>query len=534
MGLRPSLLLLTALVTSGCFSMRNKPFEREVAADELKPIAELARLPVAGAAGEPASTRTSLRAPEFYQAPTPTVAIAPQPEIEAAALTAPDVRTEVKGAGDGSMKLDVVRITGDRPVEHKIPDYSPEQTQMMVCTAQKNGLNVANTRKAHEATLKAAEMLDKVGLKQATMADYNAAERARQDAVRNALFPVPFLNALLPTFKKSDLPKPQSKGLVIEDTDMFTYRAAGREVMAVSGLVRNTTTERKLAPPLTMRLLDHWEFHLAGQTSLLPFEWLEPGEAKPFELQFINPPSTADEAYVHFAPPFSYRMPRACDDAEPAGDAPDQRPFDYKPSELNALTQFIRREAELGWGCRTNATDRCGAARGRLSWRDQFVVADALDEAWETVRAANALRAGLGAGKATQAEVDAGERDRLASVTLIATLGKQALERAGAQAKDVKVALASSTYGRDKQGLFVQVAGTVTNTGQGQADIAALMLALVDRYELPLTTAVIDWPQTLAPGASLPFAERIALGREPPTDIKWQVRVGAMAGVSPQ
>src|SRR5262249_55564151 len=125
----------------------------------------------------------------------------------------------------------------------------------------------------------------------------------------------------------------------------------------------NTTSERAELPPLTLAAIDQWQFILAGQTSLLPVEALEPGESKPFELRFHNPPDTTYEVYVHFAPPFEYRMRRECDAADAGLDPPPPAPRTaadiaaitspiHTAPELNLLTRIYRNEAQSTWNLR--------------------------------------------------------------------------------------------------------------------------------------------------------------------------------------
>jgi hypothetical protein len=367
--------------------------------------------------------------------------------------------------------------------------------------------------------------------------------------------PVPLLGLFVSTTeKKESLPEAAYKGARIENTDLFTFKENGREVIAVSGVVRNTGAVAIELPPITLRAIDQWNFVIAGQTALLPFETLAPGEARPFETRFLNPPTYTDEVYVHFAPPFAYRSPRDCEFFDPskfdetaslAETKPAQRASffadplptvststgPYSAGELNELMLYFRRESEAAWRCANEAQDTCVGAQ-RLHWRDMFVLSEALDEAWV------ALRAAEGKGSAEDVATGAAARDR--TINRVRTLAEKALARAGAQARDIDVKIATSTYGRDETGLFVEIAGTVHNSSAEARRVDALMIAFVDRLELPLSSLAIDVGIELAPGQSKPFTQRIAAGRGgrqrnyapgriPPREIPWEVRVGAMA-----
>ena len=70
------------------------------------------------------------------------------PPADGGSATAPLERTEVRGAGDGSMKLDRVVVTGSKDIPHRAPDFSSEQAAAMLCAAHKGGLQRRATRGA--------------------------------------------------------------------------------------------------------------------------------------------------------------------------------------------------------------------------------------------------------------------------------------------------------------------------------------------------------------------------------------------------
>lgn len=542
----------------GCIVIpKPKPFERPIEAQQLRQIAP----PTAVAAAQPQPAPND----------TPTVT-PPPPNPPSTTPEPPPARTDIKGEGDGSMKLDRVTITA-KDIPHRAPNYSPEQMASMVCAAQKSGFNLDGARKAHAATVAAKEMRERLAAGTATLKQSDQAELARQDAVRNFSAPGPLVGLIVALAggnrKKDDLPKPRFEDVVIENPDLFTFKENGKEVMAVSGVIRNTGKARVQLPPLTLEAIDEWDFVLAGQSALLPFEYIEPGESRTFELRYLNPPEYTAEVYVHFAPPFAYRGRRDCDffdpstfDANDSLDAVTARPRGsprsqvtsdapgYTAAELNILTQYYRRESATVWRCRDADKRGCYWAAHALPWRDMFTMAEAIDEAWIALRAAEESARRLAAGTGTQAEADKAELARNVAIRKFSDMGDRALARAGGSVKDVVVDLASSNFGRDKKGLFVEFSGTLRNTGTEPRTIDALMVAFVDRFELPLSSVAVDFPKVLAPGESAPFSQRIdarqnngpnsidiefgpgtkaqALARVPPQEIPWKVRVGAM------
>lgn len=527
------------LAAGGCFSLpKPPPFERTVAAKQL----ELASAPEAVIAG-------------------PALVVIGQP---AAAGPAPE-RTDVQGAGDGSMKVAAADkanrvVVNAKGIPHRAPNYSSEQAASMICAAQKAGFNGGGAKRMHEATLEAERAKKAWDDGRGTRKDWEKAELKRQDAVIAYMFPIPVLNMFVsPAEKKDGMPKPESGSLVIEHTDLFTFKENGKPQMAVTGYVRNRGAVALEVPPLTMRAIDQWDFAIAGQTSLAPFTRLGPGEEQRFELRFLNPPAYTEEVYVHFAPPFVYRNPRDCDFFDPAKfdeaaslktvneERERQRFFadpipvaastaagPYTAGELNELALHFRRESEAAFRCQNLAQGACTSGPGaqRMHWRDMFVLSEAVDQAWIAMGAAEgAVRGGVRDAVADEA------RDR--AVARFRQLAQAALVRAGVSAQGIEVA-ATSVYGRDADGLYVQLSGTVRNASAESRQIDNLMVAFVDRLELPLSSIAIEAGFALAPGETREFTQRLEAGaagrrrtyapaRIPPRDIPWEVRVGAMS-----
>jgi hypothetical protein len=545
-------LALAAASLAGCASITRAvlipKFRIEVAAQQLKDIPP----PEASMPAPVAAVSTDTEA----GAPAQPAAVAPLP------------RTDIHGAGDRSMKVDRVVITGERPLPHRAPNYSPEQVAAMVCTSARFGFGAKAAKRAHAATLAARDARADLDAGRITQKQADDIELKRQSAVRAFMSPIPLLNLLgVSAQKKDDLPPPRYRGVLIEDADLYTFRENGKPVMAVSGVLRNTGKARVELPPLTLRALDDWGFVLAGQSALLPFETLESGESKPFELRFLNPPDYTAEVYVHFAPPFMYRAPRDCDFFDPATFDPDKplgdvtqpvdsltapkltiggiRRFiadsgphagattpDYTAAELNVLTQHYRGEAAEAWRCHQptesgGRAERCSNTDQRLAWRDMFAMAEAIDEAQGTLRAAEEAKAALASG-GSHAEADAAEAARVAAVARFRAMGEAALARAGGSLPGAEVEMSDAALGYDGKALYLDIAGRIRNTGSAPARVDALMVAAVDRFGMPLLSLTAPCGLSLAPGADAVFNRHILIDRPPPRQLDWSVRVGAM------
>lgn len=513
--------------------------------------------------------------------------VVPEAAPAVAAAPAEPVRTDVRGAGDGSMKVDRVIVTaGAEKVKHDVADFSREQVANMVCRTSRNNAGdkqgEANARvvKAWRATVAAHEARAALEAGTGSRKAADAAEEERQKLVKPLMGSSFVFDLFGGLEKKNDLPKPEQDGVALEQVDLFTFTENGLEVMAVSGVARNTTNARADVSPVTLQALDRWEFILTGQTTLLPFAALEAGEAKPFEVRFLNPPDTTAEVYAHFAPPFEYRARRDCEDFDPAQvDVSPSARFTPEPietattgmhtaAELNALARVYRSEAEAAWMCRKGAASEppkgglqfdaegsgerregfsislsmgkpnmervCAPAARRLPWREAYELAEATDEAWGAMRAAQETQRRAGGGQGTQAEADVAAQAQAASYRRFRDLGARALERAGGTAPDVAVEVGRSEYGYVQlQGFYVEVKGTLRNTGAETRTVDHLMLALVDRLEQPLLSIRLDEAAELKPGETKDFTHRAWL-REPvrrasPEETPmWQVRIGAM------
>jgi hypothetical protein len=512
--------------------------------------------------------------------PAQVAALAAEAAPEAIRRERPPVRTNIKGAGDGAKNSDRIVVTADADdVRHTVPDFSAEQIAAMVCRSQhgRNPEILQRGVKAWETTLANRTALADWEARKIPLKKLNDAERARQAAVKAYRGDNAWLVGLLGGLqKKKDLPKPQAGSLVLENIDLFTFTENGVSVMAVSGTIRNTGASAAEVPPITLQSIDQWDFLLAGQTSLLPFEQLGPHEARTFEIRFLNPPETTAEVYAHFAPPFEYRAYRACENFDPREAKPETA--DTKPetptgpihtaAELNELTRYYRTQAENSWTCRNGedgVEDRgpglrlavngsgerleggsimlgspnlkllCAAWRERMRWRDMFTLAEATDEAWAALSAHDIAAQRLSEGKATQAELDTATAAQTQAYAYMKLLGQGALARAGGSAPGIAVDLSSASFAFEKGDRYVSISGQIRNTGPVSANISGVMLAIVDRLDMPLLTFAIDNPATLAPGEAASFTHKVILNATPPLTRRWgeapdwQVRVGAVA-----
>jgi hypothetical protein len=571
---------MSALTVSACFSFDAKPFSLAIPAQQLR-ISDVMI---------PGIDSTSANAPAFAEAriedtsePQPeNVAIPGQAELVSAEADSNHPVT-ARDTGIDPMSRDRIVVTARRDISRRVPDYSPEETASLICVMQKIGFDDGNARRAHEATLAARDMREAFAAGQVTIGHADEIERKRQDAVWSALSPLPFLDLFYsPIVRRKDLPAPTYKGANLEQIDVTYSVENGRNVIVVSGVARNTGRAEVELPPVTLEALDAWDFVLSGQSSLLPFSWLAPGAAKSFEIRLLNPPENVTEVYVHFAPPFRYRWRRDCDFFDPgrstvndrltdlpASDsksiwgiiddqldayqlatspevAPGAAPNAYSAAELNTLTRYFRREAAWAWECREAAKPECAGADERLHWRDMFAIAESIDEAWVALSAYEATQMANSVETNGSGELAAAAGAYQSAITTFTTLGSAALRRAGTSVPDVNVELTTSVLNLDQAGLYLQVAGRMINTGGDTRFVDALLVALVDRFELPLSSVTVSSSTTLAPGQSQEFSQRIpvmrggsrpalstsntgTIGRVPPEEIPWQIRVGAMS-----
>jgi hypothetical protein len=567
------------LPLSACFSFDAKPFELDIPAAQLRMSAEMTSGLDLVAPETPPSPETADHSVAQAQPEAPLI---PDQLVSAAGAERPPGEWDGQIGDDASAEVDRVVVSGRREASRRVPDYSPDETASLICLMQKIGFDDGNARKAHAATLVARDMRVAMTAGRATQAEIETAERRREDAVQSALSPLPIVDIFFsPIVRKRDLPQPSYRGVNLENITSVSVFENGREVTVVSGAARNTGKNRMEMPPLTLEALDRWDFVLSGQSSLLPFQYLEPGEARSFDIRLLNAPRNTSEVYVHFAPPFRYRWPRDCaffDSARSTSDgllgelpasqsrsvweiiddqldaytlAKAPEPAEgaaantYSATELNSLTRYFRREAAWAWDCRESKKPDCAGADQRLQWRDMFAIAEAADEAWDAVQAFKAIeKAQSGKTLASPAVADA-DKVRRHAIRALSGLGEAALRRAGSSVPGVVVEVTASRMKLDAAGLYLEVAGRMNNGASEARRVDALLIALVDRFGLPLSSVTVDAKTLLPAGGGQEFLQRIpvrrggsqpalstktagVIGRAPPEDIPWQIRVGAM------
>jgi hypothetical protein len=171
-----------------------------------------------------------------------------------------------------------------------------------------------------------------------------------------------------------------------------------------------------------------------------------------------------------------------------------------------------------------------------------FAIAEAADEAWDAVQAFKAVERAQSERAPAVADADKVRRDAIRSLS---ALGEVALRRAGSSVPDVVVEVTASRMKLDQAGLYLEVSGRMNNGASEARRVDALLIALVDRFGLPLSSVSLDTNALLPAGGSESFLQRIpvlrggsrpalstktagVIGRAPPEDIPWQIRVGAM------
>lgn len=571
---------MSTLAVSACFSFDAKPFSLTIPAQQLRISDVLLHDINPTFADAPVFPEDLIAHASEPRPGDPVIPSQPAPILVEVDSTRPAAASE---AGEGAMSYDRVVVTAGKEISRRVPDYSPEETASLICVMQKIGFDDGNARRAHEATLAARDMRKATATGQASAGHAHEVERKRQDAVQSALSPLPFLDLFFsPIVRRKDLPAPSYKGVNLEQVDVTYLVENGRNVIVVSGVARNTGRTEVELPPVTLEALDAWDFVLSGQSSLLPFSSLVPGGTKSFEIRLLNPPENTTEVYVHFAPPFRYRWRRDCDFFDPGRSTPDDRltdlpasnsksiwgiiddqldayklattpdvaegtaPNAYSAAELNTLTRYFRREAAWAWECRDAERPECAGAADRLHWRDIFAIAESIDEAWVALSAHEAIQKAHSAEAISYSELAAATGAHQSAIKTFAALGSAALRRAGNSVPDVNVELMTSLLKLDQAGLHLQVSGRMINTGADTRFVDALLVALVDRFELPLSSVTVTSATTLTPGQSQEFSHKIPvmrggsrpdlsknttgiIGRVPPEEIPWQIRVGAMS-----
>ncbi|MFI4933658.1 MAG: DUF3426 domain-containing protein [Caulobacterales bacterium] len=91
-------------------------------------------------------------------------------------------------------------------------------------------------------------------------------------------------------------------GLVIEQVRAEPSLQEGHATLAVSGVIRNVEDHPVLAPPLRISLMNAQGKRVAGQIDALGNARIPPGETRHFVTAIFDPPFSAQDLQVDFAP----------------------------------------------------------------------------------------------------------------------------------------------------------------------------------------------------------------------------------------
>jgi hypothetical protein len=90
-------------------------------------------------------------------------------------------------------------------------------------------------------------------------------------------------------------------GLAPEAVEAGPGLSNGHAAVIVTGKLRNVQTHAQPPAPLRIILMDKGGHHLADQVLPAGDHPLQPGEARPFQLAFLDPPSGVSQVQVEFA-----------------------------------------------------------------------------------------------------------------------------------------------------------------------------------------------------------------------------------------
>jgi hypothetical protein len=113
-----------------------------------------------------------------------------------------------------------------------------------------------------------------------------------------------------------------SLGLVLEAVKAEPALQGGRAALSISGQIRNIEDRTLTAPPLKISLLNKAGKPVATQIARAADPRIPPGETRHFAIDMFDPPSSAHDLEVTFAPE---KAAKAVTAAKPAGHAPDAR-----------------------------------------------------------------------------------------------------------------------------------------------------------------------------------------------------------------
>ena len=137
-------------------------------------------------------------------------------------------------------------------------------------------------------------------------------------------------------------------------------------------------------------------------------------------------------------------------------------------------------------------------------------MSEAIDEAWIALRAAEEAQRRLAEGKGPQREADEAETRAAEGDQRFIGLGETALARAGASAPgcggrgdDLHL------WARRGRSLCRDRGNGAQYEREAERKVDSLMVAFVDRLELPLSSIAIDAGLVLAPGETKEFSQRL-------------------------
>jgi hypothetical protein len=93
-----------------------------------------------------------------------------------------------------------------------------------------------------------------------------------------------------------------SLGLMLENVKAEPALKAGRAALSVSGQIRNIEESVLTAPPLRINLLNKAGKPVATQIARAADPRIPPGQSRHFAIDIFDPPSTAQDLEVSFAP----------------------------------------------------------------------------------------------------------------------------------------------------------------------------------------------------------------------------------------
>jgi predicted Zn finger-like uncharacterized protein len=132
-------------------------------------------------------------------------------------------------------------------------------------------------------------------------------------------------------------------GLAIEGVQGQPNLIAGHAALSVTAVERNVETEPRASMPLRVVLYDKGGKRLTSMVAAPPPRLVAPGDARPFAVNFIDPPAESASVVVEFAfdkasPPKAAAQPAASATAQSAGRLPLRGPMPPPAPTIQAKT----------------------------------------------------------------------------------------------------------------------------------------------------------------------------------------------------